>query len=97
DQFGLNPLGAIASGALLICAAPGREPAIRQRLARAGVRATRIGSVVPAREGVRLMMTKGRSRALPRFPVDEIARLFANPKRKAGGRLRLRSRSIRRN
>ncbi|MFQ5992700.1 MAG: AIR synthase family protein [Nitrospiraceae bacterium] len=96
DQFGLNPLGAIASGALLICAAPGRESAIRQRLARAGIRAIRIGRVVPAREGVRLLTTTGRSRALPRFPVDEIARLFADPKRKAAGGQRLRSRSIRR-
>lgn len=76
-DFGLDPMGAIASGALLICAAPGYDSAILRRLSRAGIAAARIGTVVPAREGVR-MLTDGRHpRAIPRFAVDEIVRLFS--------------------
>ncbi len=75
-DFGLDPMGAIASGALLICAAPAYETAILHRLSRAGIAAARIGTVVPAGEGVR-MLTDGRHpRAVPRFTVDEVARLF---------------------
>lgn len=76
DDFGLNPLGAIASGALLICAAPGRAQAILRRLARSGIAARRIGAIVPAREGVRLITGSGRLRPVPRFPVDEIVRVL---------------------
>lgn len=76
-DFGLNPLGTIASGALLISAEPGRAPKILRRLARAGIPATQIGAVVPASQGVRLMTKAGRARPMPRFPVDELARFFA--------------------
>ncbi len=74
DDFGLDPLGAIASGALLICADPKRAPVIVRRLARAGIPATRIGTIVPARNGVRMVTHDGRIRSVPRFTVDEIAR-----------------------
>ncbi|MES4786168.1 MAG: hydrogenase expression protein, partial [Nitrospiraceae bacterium] len=75
-DFGLDPLGAIASGALVICADPAHERAILRRLARAGIAATRIGTVVPARQGTRMVTSGQRPRPLPRFAVDEIARLF---------------------
>ncbi|MBI4400830.1 MAG: hypothetical protein HY581_04275 [Nitrospirae bacterium] len=76
-DFGLNPLGAIASGALLICADPDYEETIFRRLAQAGIAAARIGTVVPAKQGVR-MVTDGRGpRSIPRFVVDEIARVFS--------------------
>lgn len=77
-EFGLDPLGAIASGALLICADPACEAVIRRRLVRAGIPVARIGSVVPRREGVRLVTAERRQRALPKFAMDEIARLFGN-------------------
>lgn len=76
EDFGLHPLGAIASGALLICADPTRAPAIIRRLARAGIRAARIGTVVPVREGVRMVARDRRVRSVPRFAVDEIARVL---------------------
>ncbi|GIW54575.1 MAG: hypothetical protein KatS3mg082_0979 [Nitrospiraceae bacterium] len=47
EDFGLHPLGAIASGALLICAEPICAPVIVRRLARGGILAARIGTVVP--------------------------------------------------
>lgn len=75
-DFGLDPLGAIASGALLICADPAREAAILQHLARAGIPAARIGTVVPAQQGVRMTTEGRRLRPIPRFAVDEIARVL---------------------
>lgn len=74
-HFDINPLGAIASGALLICAAPARAAAIVKRLEASGIKANRIGTVMPPRYGVRLVRG-GKSRPLPRFAVDEVARLF---------------------
>jgi hydrogenase maturation factor len=73
-EFGINPLGAIASGALLICADPTRERLLLRRFRQAGIAAARIGTVVPAREGVRLVTNGQRSRPLARFAVDELAR-----------------------
>ncbi len=76
-DFGLNPLGAIASGSLLICADPAHETAILRRLAKARIPAARIGTVVPAREGVRMVSDGRRPRQVPRFAVDEIARMLS--------------------
>lgn len=75
-DLGLHPWGSLASGSLLICADPRRETAIRLRLNRAGIAAARIGTVVPAKQGVRLA-AEGRLRPVPRFAVDEVARLLS--------------------
>jgi hydrogenase maturation factor len=75
-DFGLHPLGAIASGSLIICAGPHSEMKICRRLERAGVGVARIGVVVPARDGVCLVGEGRRPRPLPRFRIDEVARLF---------------------
>jgi hydrogenase maturation factor len=76
EDFGVHPLGAIASGALLLCADPTHAPAIIRRLARDRITAARIGTVVPARKGVRLVTRDGRIRPFPRFAVDEILRVI---------------------
>ena len=78
-DFGMDPLGAIASGALLICAAPAYEQRILARLRRARVSVARIGTVVPRARGVTLI-EEGRARRFPRFTVDEVARVFAQPR-----------------
>ncbi|TKB73468.1 MAG: hypothetical protein E8D45_09230 [Nitrospira sp.] len=83
-DFGLDPLGAVASGALLISADPRFERRILGRLADAGVAAARIGTVGPARQGCQLRAVDGRVRPIPRFAVDEIARLFATDHGRAG-------------
>lgn len=75
-DFGLNPLGAIASGALLICADAACEKQLLGRFRRAGIHATRIGTVVSARQGVRLVAEGRPARPFPHFAVDEIVRLF---------------------
>lgn len=75
-DFGLNPLGAISSGALLICTDPDFERRTVARLRQARIPAARIGTVVAKRNGVTLV-EKGRARPFPRFAVDELARFFA--------------------
>ena len=76
-HFGLDPLGLIASGALLIAAAPEAAGRIVAELSAAGIAASRIGEAVAPSEGCTLRDHAGRVRPLPHFPRDEIARLFA--------------------
>lgn len=74
-DFGLNPLGVIASGALLISVDPAHEKRAIVRLSAAGIPVTRIGTVVPRRNGVTLI-EDGRACPFPQFVVDELARFF---------------------
>ncbi len=75
-HFGLDPLGLIGSGCLLIAAAKGRAPRIVKRLESEGIRAAVIGQVVPAEQGCSLRSGDRSVRPLPTFPRDEITRLF---------------------
>lgn len=73
--FGLEPLGVIASGSLLIAAGPAFTEDIVRELGRAGIAASVIGRVEPADYGCRLHGPEG-DRPLPHFSRDEITRLF---------------------
>ena len=75
EQLGLDPLGLIASGALLLAVAPGEAPAILAAFEEAGIAGTCIGYVVEQERGILLQDTR-RQRPLPHFDRDEIARLF---------------------
>ncbi len=76
-HLGLDPLGLIASGSLLI-AAPGDHAApIVDRLQRENIPATVIGELVAADEGRCLRGADGSLEPLPQFPRDELTRLFA--------------------
>jgi hydrogenase maturation factor len=75
-HFGLNPLGLIASGALLIASAKDRAPAVVERLRSEGVAAEVIGKVAPLERGCVLRSADQSERPLPVFSRDEIARLF---------------------
>lgn len=74
-DFGLDPLGAISSGSLLICVDPSFERRTVVRLRNARIPVARIGTVVHRRNGV-MLLEEGRARPFPRFAVDEVARLF---------------------
>jgi hydrogenase maturation factor len=74
-EFGLDPLGVIASGALLIAAAAEDASAITQALNQAGIVASSIGQVLAAEAGLRLR-AGDIIRPLPTFERDELARLF---------------------
>jgi hydrogenase maturation factor len=75
DCFALNPLGVIASGALLIAADPKKSTEINYFLAKANISSSVIGQVQPAEFGRRLVGKQG-ARPLPVFSRDEITRLF---------------------
>lgn len=74
--LGLDPLGLIASGALLATLPPQNAPALLAALADAGMPAAVIGSAVPPEDGLTLVRG-GAERDLPVFERDELARFFA--------------------
>lgn len=74
-RLGLEPLGLIASGALLMAAAQGDAAAILSALEGDGIAAVCIGHVTERERGIVLRNATG-ERPLPQFERDEIARLF---------------------
>ncbi|MBI3637785.1 MAG: hydrogenase expression/formation protein [Candidatus Rokubacteria bacterium] len=74
--FGLDPLGTIASGALLMTLAPAEAGVVIHALARERIDCHYIGQVVAPEHGVRLVAGSVES-PLPVFPQDEITRLFS--------------------
>ena len=73
--LGIDPLGLIASGALLMATAPDGAGAILRSLKKAGIRAVRIGTLEEGDAGV-MAATKGEERPLPRFATDELVRVL---------------------
>jgi hydrogenase expression/formation protein HypE len=72
--FGLDPLGAIASGSLLLAVPPDRASELLAAYAAEGIPCADVGEVVPAEEGL-ILIEGGGGRELPIFARDEIARL----------------------
>ena len=72
----LDPLGLIASGALLIAAERGSTRDIVHALSEAGINAVRFGKVVDAGKGRLVTQRDGSTSELPVFSRDEITRLF---------------------
>ncbi len=72
SALGLDPLGLIASGCLLVAAAPDSSDGIIRSLAGQAIPARAIGVVVEAEMGVRF----SDGSELPRFDRDEIARYY---------------------
>ena len=74
-ELGLDPLGVITSGALLIAAAPEGEETVRNALHATGALGVRIGTLSPKSEGVKLHRADG-TVPLPRYDSDEIGKIF---------------------
>jgi hydrogenase maturation factor len=74
--FGLDPLGTIASGALVMTLAPADAGIVIHALARESIDCHFIGQVVAREEGV-MLVDGARVTPMPVFPQDEISRLFA--------------------
>ncbi len=73
--YGLDPLGTIASGALLIVVDSDHSEPVVDRLSDAGIPAAVIGSVKPPEFGIRIRR-KGTLHDLPAFDRDEIGKVF---------------------
>jgi hydrogenase maturation factor len=75
EALDLDPLGLIASGALLLAVAPDDTDTVQAALEAEGIATARIGRVVARERGV-ILRSGDIDRPLPRFERDEIARLF---------------------
>lgn len=73
--LGLDPLGMLASGALLVAASPEDSKAMLEALETAGIHASVIGQVVDVPPTVELRAGDG-VLPFPAFARDEVARLF---------------------
>ena len=67
QHFGIDPLGLLSSGALLVAAKPGAE----MELQATGVRISRIGILTEVSDGITID-----GEALPRFDSDELTRVL---------------------
>jgi hydrogenase maturation factor len=74
--FGLDPLGTLASGALLLTLAPADAAIVIHALARESIDCHYIGQVVPRESGV-VLVEGARERPLPVFAQDEVTRVFS--------------------
>lgn len=74
--FGLDPLGTLASGTLLLTLAPADAGIVIHALAREGIDSHFIGQVVAAERGVTLV-DGGRAAPLPVFAQDELTRVLS--------------------
>lgn len=72
-EFGLDPLGLIASGSLLAAVAPEDEAAALAACAAAGIACCRIGV---ATESEVVLVRDGREEPLPRYDQDEITKVL---------------------
>ncbi len=72
----LDPLGLLASGALLVAAPESASEPILAALAEEGIRAARIGRLTEASEGVLAVDAEGRTAPLATFDSDELARVL---------------------
>jgi hydrogenase maturation factor len=76
EAFGLDPLGTIASGSLLLAVDAADAAHVTDACRSAGIDCAAIGRVTDPSEGVSLV-TGGHARPMPTFPQDEITRIFA--------------------
>ena len=77
QALSLNPLGLLASGALLITLPPENVPKLFSALDKEGIDAFEVGHVTEPEEGVNII-TGHELEPLPQFERDELARFF-NP------------------
>lgn len=76
DVYEFDPLGAIASGSLLIVCEPSISHALLEKLEQNGINAAKIGKIMSHQYGLKMTADDGQEVELPYFPQDEIVRLF---------------------
>ena len=75
SEYKLDPLGVIASGALLIVVDPDDRDEVLRKLEQNDIECSVIGELTEKETGLKIM-TDGKERELPFFEVDEIARVI---------------------
>jgi hydrogenase maturation factor len=75
-QFGLDPLGAISSGALLLTLPAEEASGLMDEYARKGIQAVVIGEIAPREAGLKIEKADGTLVPLPEFVADEITKLY---------------------
>ncbi len=75
EVFGLDPLGLIASGSLLVACAPDDAGAIVGALQQATISAAIVGEAIPPHDGVNLVCA-GQAREMPRYDQDELTKII---------------------
>jgi hydrogenase expression/formation protein HypE len=74
DIMGIDPLGLIGSGSLLITVGPAEAQAVAEAVGAAGIEVTDIGEVLDEGRGVEVLRN-GAPDVLPTFERDEVSRL----------------------
>ncbi len=77
EALGLDPMGLLASGALLITLPTQEVPGLLSALEKAEIDSWEIGRMLPPEEGLVLFDRLGREVELPTFSRDELARYFS--------------------
>jgi hydrogenase maturation factor len=75
DHFGIDPLGIISSGALLVAVSPQRRRDVEAAARAASIPIAHIGRLVSTAQGVTMIGDRGRV-PLPRFDADEVTRVL---------------------
>jgi hydrogenase expression/formation protein HypE len=75
EEFNLNPFGLIASGMMIMTAAPENEEALLSKMEIAGVQCTAIGKVTDSSEGLKIK-TENEIKDLPYYAVDELTKIL---------------------
>ena len=77
DALGIDPLGLLGSGALLVTLPPSEVPSLQNALERKGIEGWEIGLMIDPEEGLQMIGYEGEV-PLPEFPRDELARYIAS-------------------
>ena len=77
QAMGLDPLGLLASGALLVTLPASDVPALLAALEEGGINGWEIGQMIAQEEGLQMLGYR-REVPLPEFPRDELARYFSS-------------------
>ncbi len=75
SEYKLDPMGVIASGALLIAIDPDDRETVLSKLAQDGIECSVIGSLTEKEKGLKIIKN-GKVRDLPFFEVDEITKVI---------------------
>ncbi|GJQ57361.1 MAG: hydrogenase [Candidatus Scalindua sp.] len=74
-DFKLDPMGVVASGALLIVVDPSMSESVKRDIENGGIDCSVIGKLTKIDEGLKIVKN-GKKQDLPLFEVDEIASIF---------------------